>query len=375
MPIPKAATRGSPSQNGVHRVDPEARQAQYEALFEILPHPVWVLDRATLRFLAANLAAVEHFGYTREALLGMTFPDLHSPEEAMTLRQRLQRSGAEGSSTWRHRTGTGKMVLTRVTWLPIGFDRIPGILMVADATPQPVRQLVLEVEKSRARLQAVSWQLVRLQERQREEIARELHDEVGQLLTGLKFILATREEAERSGGAGPAVHLDDQPMAIVNELMARVRNLSMDLRPPMLEEMGLVPTLEWYFHRFTSRNGVQVTFHQDIGRTRYPDEIEITAFRIVQESLTNVARHAAIDEVQVILRDDREGLWVRIEDRGRGFLPNQVRGVSAGLIGMNERARLVGGQFTIDSTVGAGTRIAVVLPLAISGGGLTGLEL
>src|SRR6185503_11613125 len=68
MPIPKAATRGSPSQNGVHRVDPEARQAQYEALFEILPHPVWVLDRATLRFLAANLAAVEHFGYTREAL-------------------------------------------------------------------------------------------------------------------------------------------------------------------------------------------------------------------------------------------------------------------------------------------------------------------
>jgi signal transduction histidine kinase len=138
----------------------------------------------------------------------------------------------------------------------------------------------------------------------------------------------------------------------------------MDLRPPMLDEIGLVPTLGWYFDRYTSRTRVQVAFRHDLGAMRFPDAIELTTFRIIQEALTNVARHAGVEAVDVEIRADPEGVWLLIEDKGKGFNPRKApTGRSTGLIGMQERARLVGGHLTLETTPGAGTRIAVVLPI------------
>jgi signal transduction histidine kinase len=156
----------------------------------------------------------------------------------------------------------------------------------------------------------------------------------------------------------------EEMASIVNELIGRLRDLSMDLRPPMLDEIGLVPTLQWHFERYTARTRVTVAFHETVNGHRFPAAVEIAAFRIIQEALTNVARHADTPEVDVDVKSDQETLKLLIEDKGQGFNPRIApSGRSAGIIGMQERARLVGGTLTLESAVDAGTRISVLLPL------------
>jgi PAS domain S-box-containing protein len=361
----------SPSQESVpatsSRPEPWG-DGQYRALFEKFPQPAWVLDRATLRFLAVNAAAIALYGYSREQFLAMTIASLHVPHDVAEARQRLALNApSNGSAGWRFRTRSGVSIRAEVMWQPVGFDRVPALLMVAEPAPQSLRRLLLETEESRKNLEALSWRLVSVLERERAEIAREMHDEMGQLLTGLKLLIAA-EPGDPAPGNG-AVSRDTRPKvnAIVSELVARVRDLSMNLRPPMLDSVGLVPTLEWYFDRYTARTGVRVSFHHEIALARFSSVIEITAFRIIQEALTNAARHAGVDRITVEVRADPEELRLLIEDRGKGFDTQEALARrSAGIIGMLERANLVGGHLTLESAMESGTRIAVELPSSSS---------
>ena len=336
---------------------------QYRNVFDGFPKPAWILDRATLRFLDVNRDAIAYFGYSRDEFRSMDLLALHVPEDAVEVRQKLgHRASSGGRTGWRMRNREGEIFRSEVSWRPVGFDRIPAILMMSEPAPRPLKRLLMEAEESRTRLEVLSRRLVSIQESERSDISRELHDEVGQLLTGLKLLVsADRGGAAANGGGTP--ELSEKITEIVNELMTRVRDISMSLRPPMLDHMGLVPTLEWYFERYTERTGVRVQFHQEIGRDRYSSGLEITAFRIIQEALTNAARHAGVDLVSVEVRSDPEGLWLLIEDRGKGFDPQEALAQrSAGIAGMQERARLVGGHLILESAIASGTRIAVVLP-------------
>jgi signal transduction histidine kinase len=224
-------------------------------------------------------------------------------------------------------------------------------------------QLFEQVRAGREHLQALSRQLLEVQEAERRHIARELHDEVGQALTGLKLLLdmSTRlppDEATASLG---------EAQAMVNELMALVRDLSLDLRPAMLDDLGLLPTLLWHLDRYTAQTDVRVTFkHTRLEGRRFTPEVETAAYRIVQEALTNIARHAGVSEVVVRLWADQETLGVQIEDGGTGFDPEAALAARAttGLAGMRERAVLLGGQLTVESAPGAGTYVTAELPLA-----------
>ena len=265
----------------------------------------------------------------------------------------------------------------------VPFNRVPAILMIAESTPRAMRRLLEETEQGRNRLEALSRRLVEIQEIERAEVARELHDEIGQLLTGLKLMIASG--AEKRGrdtglnGAGPQSAPASQSAsvahrqgmaAIVNELIGRLRDLSMNLRPPMLDEIGLVPTLQWHFERYSARTRIHVLFRETVGGRRFPAAVEIAAFRIIQEALTNAARHADVEDVAVEVNADPECLNLVIEDKGQGFNPRTApSGRSAGIIGMQERAHLVGGYLTLESAIAAGTRIAVVLPLRSRGVG------
>ena len=132
--------------------------------------------------------------------------------------------------------------------------------------------------------------------------------------------------------------------------------------------IGVVAALQWHFERYTRRTGIKVSFDHPASNPRFPASLEIAAFRIIQEALTNTARHAGVDHVLVELRADPEYLRLRIEDLGHGFNPDlEPAGRSAGLTGMKERALLIGGQVTIESARDAGTRIFVVLPLRGTG--------
>jgi PAS domain S-box-containing protein len=223
-------------------------------------------------------------------------------------------------------------------------------------------QLFEQVLAGRGQLQVLSRRLVEVQEAERRHLARELHDEIGQLLSGLKLVLETGTTVPSKKFAMSL----DQARKLVNELMVRVRNLSLDLRPAMLDDLGLLPALLWNFERYTAQFKVHVVSnHSGLERRRFPPHVETGAYRIVQEALTNVARHAGVSSVTVRLWTDQEALHVQVEDKGTGFDPKAVLGggASSGLTGMRERALLLGGHLVIDSIPGSGTQLTAQLPL------------
>jgi signal transduction histidine kinase len=149
---------------------------------------------------------------------------------------------------------------------------------------------------------------------------------------------------------------------MTRQLLERLRDLSLDLRPPMLDDLGLVPTLLWHIERYRAQTGIEVRFRHQGAADRLGVG-EITAFRIIQEALANVARHAGVTEASVELWADGERVGIRVADQGRGFEPERLRGASSGLAGMRERALLLGGSLAVESAPGQGTRVVAELPL------------
>jgi PAS domain S-box-containing protein len=222
-------------------------------------------------------------------------------------------------------------------------------------------RLFQQVLSGHERLQTLSRRLVEVQEHERRYIARELHDEIGQILTGLNLSLEviTRLPPDQVPGK---LH---QAQTLVNDLMLRVREMSLELRPPMLDDLGLLPALLWYFERYTAQTGVEVTFkHIGIER-RFAPEIEIAVYRMAQEALTNVARYANVAEVVVRLWANESALGIQVEDQGAGFDPVVALAshTSSGLSGMRERTSLLGGELSIESVPGHGSCLAVEFPL------------
>jgi signal transduction histidine kinase len=203
--------------------------------------------------------------------------------------------------------------------------------------------------------------ILEVQEAERRHLASELHDEIGQLLTGLRLQLKFNEAASFD----EIKNRFDQARSIVDDLLATVRRLSFDLRPADLDQFGLLPALLGLLERYTVQTGILVDFkHWGMDR-RFGTKVETAAYRVVQEALTNIARHASVAGVTVRLWTEVKTLNLQVDDRGRGFDPEIVLKVarSSGLLGMSERISLVGGRMTIDSTPGKGTTITAELPL------------
>ncbi len=222
-------------------------------------------------------------------------------------------------------------------------------------------RLFEQVRAGRERLQGLSKKLVEVQEGERRFLAHELHDEIGQMLTGLQFTL---EMGKRVGEAERVQTLNDA-QELVRQLMAQVRELSLNLRPAMLDDLGLLPALKGHFQRYQELTGIQVQFEYENLEMRFPGDIEVTAFRVAQEALTNVARYAGTQTAQVRVLNNGEELLIEVIDQGRGFDTYITHNSSQafGITGMRERAYLVGGRFEIESQPGAGTRVFAALPV------------
>jgi PAS domain S-box-containing protein len=223
-------------------------------------------------------------------------------------------------------------------------------------------RLFEQVQSGRERLQRLSKKLVEIQEAERRSIARELHDEIGQVLTGLQFMLSLGKERP----AAERIDVFSEAQALVSSLMSQVRELSINLHPAMLDDLGLLPTLKAHFERYQLQTGISIHFDYKNLEMRFPAEVELSAFRVVQETLTNVARYAEVKEVDIAISVDGASLYVRVEDHGHGFdldiLKDGER--SFGLVGIRERTYLLGGKFEILSKPGEGTRIVAIFPIA-----------
>lgn len=227
--------------------------------------------------------------------------------------------------------------------------------------------LAAEDRRQKEALRVLSARLVRTQEAEQTRIARELHDETGQTLTAMSLHLtqAIQDLAQRS----PEPHSETlerliQTRALVQETTRGIREMCFQLRPSILDEMGLVPALRWLTNRYAGQGGVQIDLTARQSDGRLSDEIETTLYRIVQEGLTNAMRYANARRISVCLARLPASATLTIQDDGMGFTVSDIDlSESAGLVGMRERAALVGGTIEIDSRPGEGTCIHVEIPL------------
>jgi len=224
-----------------------------------------------------------------------------------------------------------------------------------------LQQRYHEGMRAQQELKELSARLLSAQEEERRAISRELHDEVGQSLSAL--LMEAGNAAARVPLDSPEVRRNVESIKKLAEASVNViRNMTLLLRPSMLDDFGLVPALEWQAREVSKRTGLRVQVTAEEGADELPDQLKTCIYRVVQEALHNCARHANARTVKVVVRHEDSRIVLSVEDDGRGFDAARVRGL--GLVGMEERVNHLGGAFEIDSWPGAGTKVAVQLPVA-----------
>jgi signal transduction histidine kinase len=224
---------------------------------------------------------------------------------------------------------------------------------------QELERRYQEVLHTQQELKELSARLVSAQEEERRSISRELHDEVGQSLSAL--LMEAGNAAANVPPAQVRQHVDSIKR-LAEASVNIIRNMTLLLRPSMLDDFGLVPALEWQAREVSKRTGIRVQVAAADSAGELPDALKTCIYRVVQEALHNCARHAQAHAVRVVVRQEESKIVLSVEDDGRGFDSRRVRGL--GLVGMEERVRHLGGVFHIRSIPGEGTKVDVELPLA-----------
>lgn len=246
-------------------------------------------------------------------------------------------------------------------------------LLIAGLTVWHMRNLERQSEQAKADLRDLSHQLVKVQEQERKTISRELHDEVGQLLTGLRMELGNLDNPHAR--EDPAFHQRLlETKRIAEQSLRTVRDMAMLLRPSMLDDLGLSPALRWQAKQFTRRSDVPVELSISGDVDTLSDEVRTCIYRIVQEALTNAGRHARASNIRVAIERIERKVTAVIEDDGVGFERRHTRLPGLGLLGMEERVRELHGTLEIRSRPGPGTRIRIQIPVPEKQNELSGVD-
>ncbi len=326
------------------------------------PAAIAMFDRE-MKYIVASRRYLTDYDLGEQNVIGRShyevFPEI--PERWKEIHRRCLAGGIEKADEDPFPRLSGKLDWIRWEihpWYETNGE-VGGLILFSEVITER-KQARDELRLSRDRLADLSRRLVEAHETERRAIGRELHDQIGQMLTALKLTIEIAvqlppEEALKKAAQGKE---------LVEDLLNRVSALSLELRPPMLDDLGLLPALLWHVNRFQEQSGVEVEFkHSGIENRRFDPQTETTAYRIVQESLTNVARHARANRVRLEVRIRGEAMEIQIEDDGAGFDPQVALALNRGLSGMRERVQLVGGIFQIESETGKGARKFIRLPL------------
>ncbi len=255
----------------------------------------------------------------------------------------------------------------------MGLTVMTGVILTSVALWRLLRleeeasQRFQEVLKAREESKRLSVELLSAQETERRRISRELHDEVGQVLSAIALAIGGARSALKSDDRGEVFRELDRVQQMIEQNMGVVRNIALLLRPTMLDDLGLVPALKWLAREFSRSDSVQVEFVADAFLDNLPDEHRTCIFRVVQEALRNAARHSGARLVRICLSPldaspDCPAIRGSVQDDGKGFDPDREKGL--GLIGMEERVLHLGGRLQVESRPGRGTIVSFELPLA-----------
>ena len=347
------------------------REHFISAVVKTAPAIIYVYDLKTRRNVFINDGLTRVMGYPDEQLRIMgsaAFRGIVHPDDwarARTLQDALAAGEIdvlESEVRARHQTGGWRVM--RACESPF-LRNADGTLrqkigVAIDITEQ--KQTQRELEQSHEQLHELSRQLIETQEVERRAIGRELHDEIGQNLTGLKIMLELALSLPPDE-ARPKLAL---ALQVANDLLDRASRLVLNLRPPMLDDMGLLPALLWLTQNISAQTAIQLDFtHSGVRNQRFAPAIETAIYRLAQEALTNIARHAATKQASMRLSATPASLDLLIQDFGAGFDAAVVRARhTSGLFGMAERVSVLGGEFAIRTTPGGGTSIVVSIPRA-----------
>ena len=221
------------------------------------------------------------------------------------------------------------------------------------------RKAESDLAKSEAELRLLSHRLIMLQEDERRNLARELHDEIGHTLAYLRLIVDRSSQSSKEV-AQPTL---EEAKQILSKLIEQVRNLSLSLKPPMLEEDGLLQALKYLIERYSKESEISIVLNSSDVPQSLPWDFSLAAYRIVQESLTNIIKHANAKEVSININLEQNKMYIKVIDNGMGFV-QEKNNAGAGLRGMRERATILGGKLNIESIPGSGTTVSAVLPIA-----------
>ncbi len=341
-------------------------QLRYQAsLLDNVRDAVVATDQAD-KIRSWNRAAEEMFGRSASDVTGCAISEV-IPARVLeaTVEERERQLAARGF--W-----SGELVLSACDGNPTYLETT--VVLVRDASGQVSGQVGVmrdvtqhkradeELKAGREQLKNLSRRLVEVQEDERRAIARELHDDAGQLLASLSIGLRVLER--RYGGSPEALSHVGYLQQLVDEVQSNVHDLGATLRPASLDKLGLLPALRQSVERYERQYGLKATIAEvDVAGTRLPASVETAVYRIVEEALSNVLRHARASRVDVLLQRRADALIAIVEDDGAGFEVDELwTEHGLGLVGMRERAEMLGGKLTLESTPGFGTTVYLTMP-------------
>jgi PAS domain S-box-containing protein len=338
-------------------------EERWRAVFENSAAGIALSDPATTRILSANAAFQNMLGYSEEELRTLSFLDITHENDREANRRLLtgllEGRGPSYEMQKRYRRKDGNLI-----WASIQVSMIPGaqsvMAIVEDITERKRAQE--ELQHSFEQLRALTARLQGIREEERKSVAREIHDELGQALTAIKIDLASLMR-ELPADQEQQRRRTDSILELVDQTIQSVRRISTELRPGILDDLGLVAALEWAAEEFETRTGTRCRLDLPGDDIEIDQERATAMFRIFQETLTNVARHAKASEVGVRLAKDNGDLTLEVHDNGRGIDEEELSaGGSLGILGMRERAALLGGELGIVGSPKKGTIVRVRIP-------------
>ena len=338
-------------------------ESRYKLLFDANPVPALVVDMATFNYLAVNRAAVEHYGYSQEEFLTMNTEDIRPIAEIERYKKWISddqrpREGYIGS--WKHQKKDGGIIDVELISHKITYGDKPSLLiMVRDVTEK--LKADLEINKINQELRTLSAHLQSIREEERIQIARDIHDELGQQLTGLKMDVYALSKKLPDPNAVVKQKITDIT-ELIDEAVRSVRKIAANLRPSILDDLGLVPALEWQSTEVENRFGIKVNFVADTTDLNLSNVVSTNLFRIYQEALTNAVRHANARLINSKLSTENNSIILEITDNGKGMDLTKDKTGSFGILGIKERVFVMGGNYEFKSELGKGTCLTITIP-------------
>jgi PAS domain S-box-containing protein len=316
------------------------------------------------RVVFCNQRFADIFGYSREEMIGLEVLQLVHPEDrAITdewRKKRIQGEPVPAEYEARGLTKDGRVIWVTRRNTRIEFRGRPAVLgNIADTTRR--KQMESALMESEKELRLLSFQLLAAQENERKWVAQELHDSIGQTLVAVKFALERKISQSGSGKAPPGISSEDI-LAMVQNGVEETRRIMTNLRPSMLDDLGILATINWFCREFQKvYPHFQIQRQIEVQEQEVPEELKIVIFRILQEAMNNIAKHSRGNSISLNLGRRNDRITLKIQDNGAGFdLENSRKGL--GLSSMKERAQHSGGVFILESSVGKGTCLEVMWP-------------